>query len=420
MPDTVAPGGTPAFTPAPAIEQPPPARGIAPAGRGPLPRRLRRILSLDDFEPAARRFLPRPIFGYVAGATEDNVALRGNRAAFAEWGFMPKVLRDVSGRSQRTTLFGREYAAPFGIAPMGMAALTAYRGDLVLARAAAAANIPAVMSGSSLIRLEEVVADAPDTWFQAYLPGDSRRIAALVERVAYAGFKTLLLTVDVAVLPNRENNVRSGFSTPLRPSLRLAWDGAIRPGWTINTFGRTLLKHGMPHFENSYAERGAPIVARNIARDFAARDHLNWTHLEQIRRQWKGRLIVKGLVRGEDARVARETGADAVIVSNHGGRQLDGTVAPLRALPAVVDAAGNMPVMLDSGLRRGTDVLKALALGAHFVFVGRPFMYAAAIGGERGVSHAIEILSAEIDRNMALMGINQLSELSPDSLVRLG
>ena len=411
MPDTAAP--------APAVESPPPARGIAPPQNAPLPRRLRRILSLHDFEPAARRHLPRPIFGYVAGATEDNAALRDNRTAFSEWAFVPRVLRDVSGRSQRTTLFGREYAAPFGIAPMGMAALTAYRGDLVLAQAAAKANIPAVMSGSSLIRLEEVAEAAPDTWFQAYLPGDPKRIEALVDRVARAGFQTLLLTVDVAVLPNRENNVRTGFSTPLRPSLRLAWDGAIRPNWTINTFGRTILKHGMPHFENSYAERGPPILARNVARDFAARDHLNWTHLEQIRRQWRGRLVVKGLVRGEDARVARETGADAVIVSNHGGRQLDGTVSPLRALPEVVAAAGDMPVMLDSGVRRGTDVLKALALGARFVFVGRPFMYASAIGGERGVSHAIEILSAEIDRDMALLGINRLSEMGPDSLLRI-
>src|SRR4030095_9212218 len=168
-----------------------------------------------------------------------------------------------------------------------IAALAAYRGDVVLARAAREANIPMVMSGSSLIRLEEVVAENPDAWFQAYLPGEPARIEALLERVAQAGFGKLMLTVDVAVLPSRENNVRAGFTTPLRPSLRLAWDGLVRPRWLFGTWFRTLLKHGMPHFENSFAERGVPILARNVERDFSKRDHLNWSHLEQIRQHWK-------------------------------------------------------------------------------------------------------------------------------------
>jgi L-lactate dehydrogenase (cytochrome) len=388
-------------------------------GETSLPRRLRRVLSLDDLEAAARRHLPRPIFGYVSGAAETNQSLHDNRAAFQELGFLPRVLTDVSRRSQRTTLFGQDYAAPFGLAPMGISALVAYRGDLVLARAAARAGIPMIMSGSSLIRLEEVAQATPGSWFQAYLPGEPPRIAALVERVARAGFGTLVLTVDTAVLANRENNVRSGFSTPLRPSLRLVWDGISHPRWSIGTFARTLLQHGMPHFENSYAERGAPIVARNITRDFGMRDHLNWTHLAQIRRQWQGHLVVKGIMRGEDARIAREHGVDGIIVSNHGGRQLDGTVSPLRALPGVVAAAGDVPVMMDSGIRRGSDVLKAVALGATFVFVGRPFLYAAAIGGELGVLHAIGLLSTEINRDMGLLGINSLAELSPELLFRL-
>ena len=374
------------------------------------------MLSLDDFERAARRRLPRPVFGYVAGATERNASHYDNHDAFRELGFVPRVLVDVSRRQQSASLFGQTYAAPFGIAPMGISALSAYRGDLVLAHAAAAANVPMVMSGSSLIRLEEVVAAAPGSWFQAYLPGEPSRILALLDRVERAGFATLVLTVDVAVLPNRENNVRNGFSTPLRPSLQLALDGIGHPRWLLGTALRTLLRHGMPHFENSYAERGAPILSRSVARDFAARDHLSWEHLDLIRKRWRGRLVVKGVMHREDARRAWDGGADGLIVSNHGGRQLDGTVSPLRVLPEIRAAAGDRVVMMDGGVRRGTDVLKALALGADFVFVGRPFQYAAAIGGEAGVRHAVHLLFEEIGRDMALLGIDALSELGPELL----
>ena len=375
-----------------------------------------KFLSLDDFEHAARRRLPRPIFEYVHGGVEENLSRNENRAAFQEIGFRPRVLKGVAQRDTKAELFGHTYAAPFGIAPMGLSALSAYRGDLVQARAAMAANIPMVMSGTSLIRLEEVCTACPGTWFQAYLPGDSKRIAALVERVARAGSRTLVVTVDVAVLSNRENNIRAGFSTPLRPSLRLAWDGITHPRWSIGTFLRTIVRHGVPHFENSYAERGVPIIARNVERDFSARDHLSWTHLEAIRKQWQGKLVVKGIMSPEDAKIACESGVDGIIVSNHGGRQLDGTVSPLRVLPAIVPAAGNMTVMMDSGVRRGTDVLKALALGAKFVFVGRPFNYAAVVGGEAGVAHAIAILKGEVYRDMAHLGINTLSEFGPQFL----
>jgi L-lactate dehydrogenase (cytochrome) len=378
-----------------------------------------RALCLDDFEAMSRRHLPRPVFGYVAGATERNASLADNARAFAEWGFQPRVLRDVSKRSWARSLFGREWAAPFGIAPMGLAALAAYRGDIVLAEAAGAANIPFMLSGSSLTRMEDVIAANPETWFQAYLPGDANRVEALVDRVAAAGFKTLALTVDVAVLPNRENNVRNGFSTPMRPSLRLAWDGITHPRWSLGTFLRTIRTHGMPHFENSFAERGAPILARNVLRDFTARDHLNYAHLALIRRKWKGRLIVKGVMHPEDARRSEGEGADAIVVTNHGGRQLDGTAAPLRVLPAVKAAAGGMAVLLDGGVRRGTDVLKALALGADFVFVGRPMLHAAAVAGRPGVARAIALLAGEVDRDMALLGIERLEELTPECLVRL-
>ncbi|MBK1979371.1 alpha-hydroxy-acid oxidizing protein [Achromobacter xylosoxidans] len=379
---------------------------------------LRRMLSLHDFETAARRILPKPLYAYVSGAVEDGQSERGNRQAYDDYGFRPKVLVDVSRRSTRCTVLGREYAAPVGVAPMGIAALTSYRGDVMLARAAAEAGVPCIMSGSSLIRLETVMEAAPGTWFQAYLPGDGAQIAALIDRVAAAGVDTLVLTVDTPVAANRENNVRAGFSTPLRPSVGLAWQGVTHPRWLIGTFLRTLVRHGMPHFENNYATRGAPILSGNVLRDFSDRGHLNWQHVAAIRKTWKGRMVLKGILHPDDARAARAHGMDAVIVSNHGGRQLDGSVSPLHALPAIVDAAGGMDVMLDSGVRRGTDALKAMALGARCVFVGRPFNYAATVAGQRGVAHAIALIVEEIRRNMGLLGIVDLREVNQSLLHR--
>ena len=379
------------------------------------PRILRKMLALDDFEDAARRHIPRPIFGYVSGGAETNASLRANRVAWDELAFVPKALVDTSGRAQKTTLFGHAYDVPFGIAPMGGTAMAAYQGDLVLARAAAAANIPMVLSGASLTPLEQVRQQGPTAWFQAYLPGENDTITRLVERVARAGYDTLVLTVDVQVGANRENNVRSGFHTPLRPSLRLAWDGLIRPRWLLGMFARTLLLHGMPHFENMGPR--VPLLSRTGERDRGRRDQLSWPHVELMRRLWKGRLILKGILDKEDARIARDSGVDGIIVSNHGGRQLDGAVAPLRVLPGIVSQAGGMAVMMDSGIRRGTDVLKALALGAHFVFVGRPFLYAAAVAGEAGVRHAVKLLRDEIDRDMALLGIAALADITRERLV---
>ena len=221
--------------------------------------RLQHYLCLDDFERAARRRLPRPLFGYISGASETNASLRYNAEGFDAYAFRPRVLRDVSGRSTRTTLFGETYDAPFGIAPMGISALMAYRGDIALATAARTCCIPMIMSGSSLIPMEEVAAAAPGSWFQVYLPGEPGRIDALLDRVQRTGFRTLVITVDTAALANRENNIRAGFSTPLRPSLGSAWQSILHPG---------------------------------------------------------------------DASRAQECGADGLIVSNHGGCQVDGTMCP--------------------------------------------------------------------------------------------
>jgi L-lactate dehydrogenase (cytochrome) len=392
---------------------PPTVNRVPPA----VPPALRRYLCLDDFEATARRRIPKFLYGYISGGAETDAAVRDNRKAFDEYGFVPRVLNDVSGRDQTATLFGNTYASPFGIPPMGSSALCAYRGDVVLTRAAAAARVPMILSASSLITLEDVRRENPDAWYQAYLAGEPSRIEPLVDRVAAAGYDTFVVTADVPVPPNRENNIRNGFQVPMAVTPRVAWDIASHPHWLLGCWARTVINHGMPYFENMDAQRGPAVLAKNLMRNIGQRDQLAWKHVELIRRRWKGKLVVKGLIAPQDARIARESGVDGVMLSNHGGRQLDYTVSALRTLPEIAAEAGGMTIMLDGGVRRGTDVIKALALGAHFVWVGRPFLYAAIAGGQGGVERAITLLRDEIDRDFALMGIRSIGEITGD-LVR--
>ena len=394
---------------------PPPA--TVTRAQSAVPRALKRYLALDDFEPTARRLIPKFLYGYISGGAETDASVRDNRKSFDEYGFVPRVLNDVSGRNQTTTLFGKTYASPFGIPPMGSSALCAYRGDIVLTRAAAAANVPMILSASSLITLEEVRRENQQAWYQAYLAGVPERIEPLVDRVAAAGYDTFVVTADVPVPPNRENNIRNGFQVPLAITPRVAWDTVTHPHWLFGTWARTLMNHGMPHFENMDAQRGPPVMSKNLMRNIGHRDQLAWKHVELIRRRWKGKLVVKGLIAPEDARIARESGVDGVMISNHAGRQLDYTVSALRTLPEIAAQSKGMTVMLDGGVRRGTDVIKALALGANFVWIGRPFLYAAIAGGEGGVARAITLLQAEIDRDLALLGIRSIGEITP-ALVR--
>lgn len=382
-------------------------------------RRLIHIHNFSDFEAAACRYLPHSVFSYIANAAEDGQSFKANRHAFTDYAFMPRVLVDVSDVRQETTLFNLPMSSPFGIAPMGLGALWAYRADIVLADAAGSADIPMIMSGSSLIRMETLGDRGASTWFQAYLPAGREGIQALVARVQAAGFTTLVITLDTPVATNPDNNRRAGFSSPMKPSLRLIRDGISHPGWLFNTFLRTLYHHGMPHFENNYVSRGAPIFSPHVSRDISDRGHLNWDELAFIRDLWPGRLVLKSVLHPADAQRAQALGVDALIVSNHGGRQLDGAISPLYVLTDIIAAVGNMTVMIDSGFRRGTDVLKALALGARFVFIGRPFAYAAAVGGEPGVTHAINLMAAEIQRDMALLGITRLDQLRRDHLIPL-
>lgn len=376
---------------------------------------LKDVLCLEDFEAPAKKLLPRPIYGFISGGVETNAAREGNRSAFSEYHFLPRVLVNTKARHQKTMLFGRTYDLPFGFPPMGGTSLAAYMGDIALAKVAGELNTVMIQSGASLMPMEKLKASGPTAWFQAYLPGENDIITNLVERVKRAGFDTLVLTVDVQVNSNRENNVRSGYSSPLKPTLRLAWDCMVRPRWLVGTFGRTVMNYGMPHLENMGFSR-IPIMG-SMERPRMARDGLNWEHVELMRRLWPGKLVLKGVLAKEDVRIARESGVDGIMVSNHGGRQLDYTLSPLRVLPSIVSEAGNMAIMLDSGVRRGSDVLKAIALGAHFVFVGRPFLYAAAIAGEEGVRHGAQLLRDEISRNMAMLGVNDLSQMTRDLLV---
>ena len=380
------------------------------------PYRFRDLLALDDFERHARRLLPHMIFQYVAGGVETGAAMARSRAAYADYAFLPRAMRDTSARSTAVELFGESYDAPFGVGPLGGAAFIAYRGDLVLAEAARRMNVPMILSASSLIRLEDVHTQNPRAWYQGYLPGDQGRIDRLLDRVAAAGYRTVVVTADTPTLGNREHNTRSGFSMPIKVTPTVVWQSATHPRWLLGVVARTFLKHGAPHFENTEATRGPPMMSQGSVRNTIGRDQLSWRNLEAIRRRWTGPLLVKGLLAPADVELARECGADGVILSTHGGRQLDHAIAPLDVLPEIAARKGTMKIVVDSGIRRGTDVIKALALGADFVLLGRPFMFAAAIGGAPAVEHAMQLLREEIVRDMALLGINRLSELNPDFL----
>jgi len=263
------------------------------------------------------------------------------------------MLRDVSGRDQGVTLFGPRYDVPFGIPPLGGSAFVAYRGDLVLAEAARRRALPMILSASALISLEDVHAQNPDAWLQAYLPGDQVRIDRLVRQVDAAEYRILVVTADTPMLGNREHNIRTGFSMPIRITPRVMLQSALHPHWLLGVVARTFLRHGAPHFENTEAERGPSMMSSGSVRDTLARDQLSWRNVEAIRRQWKGPLVVKGLSSPAASRLAREAGVDGVILSNHGGRQLDHTVAPLDVLPEVAAEKGGMTVIVDSGIRRG-------------------------------------------------------------------
>ncbi|MGO4677542.1 alpha-hydroxy acid oxidase [Bosea sp. 2YAB26] len=388
---------------------------VAPRNRR---RAIDRSAGLAGLDAGVRRMLPPALYHYLAGASDDEATHARNLRAFGELAFLPKVLVDVSRRSLAKTLFGVERPLPFGIAPMGLSRLIAPDGDIALARAAADADIPFILSGASLTAMEEVRAAGATSWFQAYIPGEADRIARLIDRVEAAGFDTLVITADTAVHPKHERAARHGFHSPVKPSLGLAWQGLSRPGWLRRVLLRDRLAALKFRFENMDAEQGPPVFSANLVRDIGRRDALSWPHIEAVRRRWKGKLVIKGIMAAGDAAVAEKAGVDGIIVSNHGGRQVDCAASSLAALERIAERGLRLTVMHDGGIRRGADVLKALKLGADFVFVGRPMLMAAAIGGQRGAAEAIALLAEEIDIAMALLGIDDLPGLAEVELLR--
>ncbi|GBQ82107.1 L-lactate dehydrogenase [Gluconacetobacter johannae DSM 13595] len=388
----------------------------ATAAAAPVPRLWGRYLNLDDFEAAARHRLPRAIYGYASGGAADGGAVRDNRAAFGRWHFVTRILRDVASRTPARTLFGHRYDVPFGIAPMGAAAVAAFDADMRMARAARAANLPFVLSANSITPMEAVAAVNPGIWFAAYLPPAPVHIDGMLARVAAAGIRVLVVTVDVPAGSNREAERRNGYTMPLRPNARLVADGLAHPRWLLGTAARTLARQGVPVISNIRPRGGPGLFSRQVS--FIGGDGaFTWDHVRQIRRSWQGTLVLKGVLSPADARLARQHGADGIVVSNHGGRQLDGVASPMDMLGAVRDASGDMAVLVDSGFRRGGDILKALALGADFVLIGRPFLYAAALAGEAGVRHAAGLLRREVDLDMAQLGLATLADIGPACLI---
>lgn len=295
---------------------------------------------------------------------------------------------------------------------MGASAMFGFEADLNFARAAKAANIPYVISASSLIPMEKIFAANPDVWFQAYVDADKDSVGRLADRVWHTGIRHLVITVDMAVPGNRGSSLRSGFSYPIRPDLRLAVDALRHPRWLFGTFVRTLVATGWPHLENSSIERGLPMISLSAPKRAQVHAALDWDDLKWLRERWRGKLLIKGVLSAEDTSIAAQIGLDGVWVSNHGGRQLDTAIPPIKVLPEIVAEKGGMAILLDSGIRRGTDVIKALALGADMVIAGRPFLYAVALGEEAGVTHAIDLLEREIDRDVALLGCKDLNNLA--------
>ena len=365
--------------------------------------RLSTALNIDDLRRIARRRLPRVVYDYLEGGSEDQVTLKANREVFESLKFSPRTLINVSQRSQQVTIFGRVYETPIGIAPMGAAGLFWHEADIALARAARSANIPFVLSTNSFVPLERLAWEAGGPpWFQLYMPRDRAKAEKLVRRAHEAGCEALVLTTDVPVGANREYNERNGFGLPLRIDLRKMMDGMLHPRWLVSVFLRAWLSRDNPMRIPEWTTR---------------RDHMNWDDLAWLRDAWPRKLFVKGILCPEDAQLAAEHGADGIFVSNHGGRQLDGVPSPMEVLAPIAAAVGDrLLIMVDSGFRRGSDIVKALALGADMVFIGRAAMYGAAAGGEAGVRRSLQLLRGEIDKVLALLGCNGIAELGPQHL----
>lgn len=377
---------------------------------------VKRTKNIGDLREIARRKVPNFIFEYVEGGAEDEACLRHNRAALEALRFVPGTLVDTRARHQRITLFGRASPSPLIIAPTGGNGLSYPLGDLGLARAAAKFGIPFCLSTVSTVRLERVAAEAPGRlWMQLYVMKDRAIAERIMERAAAAGYEALVFTTDANTFGAREWDQRN-YRSPGKPTLRNLLSAASHPRWVYEI----LLRRGVPCFENfaeylppgqSSALGGSTIIPKLFE------PSLCWEDIAWLRRLWPGKLIVKGVLSVADAERAADCGCDGIVLTNHGGRQLDYCVAPIEVLPAIArSVGGRLTILIDSGFRRGTDVIKALALGAHAVMIGRATLYGLIAAGQRGAERALELLRDEIDRTLGHLGCCSIDDLGPHLL----
>jgi isopentenyl diphosphate isomerase/L-lactate dehydrogenase-like FMN-dependent dehydrogenase len=349
---------------------------------------------------------------------DDEIAMRDNRLAFERIKLRPRVLVDVSKRDQAITLFGKTQAMPVIVAPTGSTGLAWYEGEIALARAAAAAGVPFTLASSSMTALERVAEAGGTLWFQFYMWQDRSLSHQLIERARKAGYEALVFTVDTPVTPGREYNLRNGFTIPFKFTRRNVIDVLTHPRWLFGVLARYMVTTGMPRYANFPAHTQTKITALPMGRSTVWNSSITWEDVRELRKLWSGTLIVKGVQDARDAVLAADSGADAVVISNHGGRVLDSSLAPILSLPRVLDAVGNrIAVIVDSGFRRGSDVVKAMALGASAVMLGRAPLHGTASAGEAGARRALEIYRDEIDRVMGLLGCPTIADLSPEHVL---
>ena len=377
--------------------------------------------NIDDLHRLAKQRLPRGLYAMLERGAEDEVTMERNRSELEKLTLKPRTLVDVSRRSQAVTLFGKVSRSPVMIGPTGFAGLAAFEGELKLARAAAAAGVPYVLGSVSMTSMERVMQHGGGRlWFQLFPWADLAMNDEVIERALAAGYEALVITTDTPVIGNLEHILNSGFKLPFRYGLRNVLDVLARPAWLLEVLLPYLIagKGGMPRFENyPQALRHAVTSSSRASIVPVMSDAFTWEALRSVRRKWPRTLIVKGIMDARDAVLAADLGVDGIVVSNHGGRNLDASMSTIAALPAIADAVGQrMTVLIDSGFRRGTGVIKALALGAHGVLLGRAALYGLSAAGEAGAARALAIFHEEIDRTMAFLGCNWISELNRDLL----
>jgi L-lactate dehydrogenase (cytochrome) len=376
----------------------------------PVARRLDRGVSVADLRAMARRRLPRGVFDYIDGGAEDERTLAANVEAYARMTFRPRVLRDVGEVDPSTTLLGRPLPMPLVLAPTGFTRIADPEGELAVARAAAGAGIPYTLSTLSTRSIEDVAAAGGDLWFQVYVWRDRGLVEEMVDRAAAAGYRALVLTVDTAVLGRRERDMRRGFTLPPQIGPRTLIDGAVHPAWTWAFVRAEPIRFANVAGRDVGDGTTAVSLAGYINSQFDP--GLSWSDVEWLRSRWDGPMVLKGIQTVEDAHLAAESGVDAVTLSNHGGRQLDGAPATLDLVAPVADAVGDrVEIICDGGVRRGSDIVKAVALGARACMAGRAYLYGLAVGGERGVGRVLDMLGSDVRRTMALVGARSVADL---------